>query len=84
MSHYDCSNCGEYGGIAFGYCRSCTPLEYTNLENERREILNKIETEVNDLLSSYKATLKELLKTPHENRLNFIQKRMDELRENRY
>lgn len=25
MSHYECSNCGEQGGVAWGYCPKCTP-----------------------------------------------------------
>lgn len=28
MSHYDCDNCGAYGGIDWGYCEECTPKEY--------------------------------------------------------
>jgi hypothetical protein len=25
MAHYDCSNCGDYGGISYGICTNCTP-----------------------------------------------------------
>ena len=28
MAHYDCSNCGESMGIAWGSCSTCTPLLY--------------------------------------------------------
>lgn len=32
MAHYDCSNCGESMGIAFGMCTSCTPPSIKKLE----------------------------------------------------
>lgn len=40
MAHYDCSNCGEDMGIAFGYCMNCTPQEYFDAE-KRLDNLNK-------------------------------------------
>ncbi|QGH74854.1 hypothetical protein MAL1_00108 [Bacteriophage DSS3_MAL1] len=39
MAHYDCSNCGEYGGIAFGMCSSCTPKEFHELNAQRRDLM---------------------------------------------
>lgn len=27
MAHYDCDDCGAYGGVAYGSCKSCTPKE---------------------------------------------------------
>lgn len=32
MAHYDCSDCGESGGIAYGYCDNCTPKEVLRLK----------------------------------------------------
>lgn len=34
MAHYDCSNCGSYMGVAFGYCDDCTPKEYKDITHE--------------------------------------------------
>lgn len=41
MSHYDCKNCGVFGGIDWGYCKACTPQEYFDL----KEALWKVEWE---------------------------------------
>lgn len=34
MAHYDCSNCGERMGIAFGSCSSCTPKEFHTVSEQ--------------------------------------------------
>jgi predicted ATP-dependent serine protease len=41
MAHYDCSNCGERMGVAFGSCSSCTPPQYDATNRELRDIANK-------------------------------------------
>lgn len=53
MAHYDCSNCGDYGGIAFGMCKSCTPKEWDELNRRRGEAIK----EAQDLWDQKNATL---------------------------
>ena len=38
MAHYDCSNCGVYGGIGWGICKHCTPKEYLDLYQEVKDL----------------------------------------------
>ena len=35
--HYDCSNCGERRGLAWGFCRACTPREVLDVKEELQE-----------------------------------------------
>lgn len=35
MARYECTNCGEGGGIAYGTCRQCTPERLWNVLNSR-------------------------------------------------
>jgi len=40
MAHYDCSNCGESRGVAWGFCPHCTPqcvLEIKDRLQQARE-----------------------------------------------
>ncbi|WNL50682.1 hypothetical protein RPALISO_95 [Ruegeria phage RpAliso] len=41
MAHYECSDCGAYEGIGFGYCRSCTPPEYRELTKARKQVIDR-------------------------------------------
>lgn len=34
MAHYDCKNCGTYGGIAWGICEYCTPEDFLQIESD--------------------------------------------------
>ena len=34
MAHYDCRDCGEYMGIAYGRCDNCTPPEVKAAERK--------------------------------------------------
>lgn len=62
MAHYDCSNCGEYGGIDFGMCSSCTPKEYHDLINERSDLFS----EAADQWDAEHAALRERIKKLNE------------------
>ena len=50
MAHYDCSNCGESMGIAFGICKDCTPPEYFQLEIELRCVSSSVEAEYTNMV----------------------------------
>jgi len=47
MSHYDCSDCGAFRGISFGYCKNCTPQEYFDIKEELKDIIYETEIKVN-------------------------------------
>jgi len=36
MAHYDCDDCGHPEGIAYGYCRNCTPQEVFDIQDKQR------------------------------------------------
>lgn len=45
MAHYDCNNCGTYGGIDWGICKECTPEEYLKLQKEKEFIFSCAKSE---------------------------------------
>lgn len=58
MAHYDCSNCGASMGIGFGYCTSCTPKEYHDLNRAIGELQTQAEAK---WLAHSKAEMEALL-----------------------
>lgn len=79
MSHYDCTNCGAYGGIAIGICKECTPPEYFRLEERLKVIRKEIKTKVDEATRSYIDEMNETVKKEYETELAVITETMKRL-----
>lgn len=80
MAHYDCSNCGAYTGIDFGYCRECTPAEYRKLDQRAQEITRDLDKSSKELAEPFRLAIRDLLAVPHQRELAEIKARLSALR----
>ena len=55
MSHYDCSNCGSYEGVAYGCCPTCTPQEVFLAEKEYDNAIKLANREFDRMMSKDRA-----------------------------
>jgi hypothetical protein len=67
MSHYDCSDCGAYEGVAYGSCSACTPREVFLAEKEYNDAVKLANQEFNRMVS--------------EERMRFVEHATSELRD---
>lgn len=77
MAHYDCSDCGESMGIAWGYCGACTPPEYLELKTHCNDLYDEADEGFENYIETQreKWIKQELAKTDY----NASQKRMKAL-----
>jgi len=54
MAHYDCSNCGAFEGIDFGYCTQCTPQEVLDAKKDLEDAKKKAALDFDKKMSEIK------------------------------
>jgi hypothetical protein len=79
MAHYDCKNCGVYGGIDFGHCESCTPPEYFRLEKRKREVESEIKNRVEERVIPLRNKIQEEIAEEYSVELAVIRGAMEKM-----
>jgi len=70
MAHYDCRDCGDHMGIAYGCCKGCTPKEVLKLKEQLTEETATAGKRFDDLQAerreAYVAAMTEDIRLQHE------------------
>lgn len=74
MAHYDCTDCGNSMGIAYGICSNCTPKIVREKEEEFKNAVNKASHEFYQMVGN------SLRRKIEEKEQKYIDKKVGKLR----